>query len=105
MSVAGIAAQFTVTNGRSRRGAAIVDRAGDELLAGARLAEEEHRRVGRAPPARRSGAPPQRGATPEDLVEAVVRRELLPEVIASAVSAWIFRSASMRSSTFLRMRV
>ena len=47
-SVSGIAAQFTATNGRSRRAAVLVDRRRDELLAGAALA------LGSGPPRRTS---------------------------------------------------
>ena len=55
MSVPGSAAQLTATNGRSRAGAAPVDRARDELLAGARLARQEDGCCPSARPARRGG--------------------------------------------------
>ena len=45
-SVSGIAAQFTLMSGMSRCGAAVVDRARDQLLAGAGLAGDEHRALG-----------------------------------------------------------
>ena len=45
-SSVGSAAQFTFTNGLSRRERASVDRAGDELLAGAALAADQHGDVG-----------------------------------------------------------
>ena len=49
-SVSGMAAQFSPTNGRSRRGPLRVDRARDQLLAGAALAldDDRQRRVGDA---------------------------------------------------------
>ena len=45
-SSGGIAPQLTRTNGPAARARARVDRARDHLLAGAGLAEDQHRRVG-----------------------------------------------------------
>ena len=52
-SVSGIAAQFTLMSGMLALRAAVVDRARDQLLAGAGLAGDEHRALGLARPARR----------------------------------------------------
>ena len=46
-SVSGIAAQLIATNGPFARGLSCVDRAGDQLLAGAALAQKQDRNVGR----------------------------------------------------------
>ena len=51
-SVSGIAAQLIATNGNGGARAQLVDRLRDQLLAGARLAGDEHRRAASAPPAR-----------------------------------------------------
>ena len=40
-----MAPQLIATNGRWRRGLGVVDRPGDELLAGAGLAQDQHARV------------------------------------------------------------
>src|SRR5262249_28492054 len=40
-----MAAQFTWTKARSRRGARVVDRAGNQFFAGARLAQDQYRRI------------------------------------------------------------
>ena len=61
-SVSGKAAQLTATNGRSPRPDAVVDRARDELLAGAALARRSAPAAGCAPRARRARAP--RGSRP-----------------------------------------
>jgi hypothetical protein len=47
-SVSGMAAQFSARNGRSRRELAFVDRARDELLARAALADDENGKLGRS---------------------------------------------------------
>ena len=46
-SVSGIAAQLIATNGNERARAQLMDGLRDQLLAGARLAGDEHRRAGR----------------------------------------------------------
>ena len=65
-SVSGSAAQFTLTNGPPARGDAAWIRPGDQLLAGAGLAGEQHRRARRRDAARELDRGAQRRALADD---------------------------------------
>ena len=68
-SVSGSAAQFTFTSGPSRARRRAVDQARDQLLAGARLAGDEHRRARRRHAQREVDGRAQRRAVADDLVD------------------------------------
>ena len=76
----GMAAQLTLTKRALAAPAQVVDRARDQLLAGARLAEDEHRRVGRRDGLHLVQRALQRGRVADDLLEVVVGADLLLEV-------------------------
>ena len=76
----GIAAQFNLTNVRAAPPAQVVDRARDQFLAGARLALDQHRRVGRRDDLDLLQHLPERRALADDLVEVVLRANLVFEV-------------------------
>ena len=80
MSVAGSAAQFTRTSVRSLPRAQVVDGAGDELLADAGLAQQQHRARGRADLLRARQNVVQRIALADDALRPLLEPEVLPEV-------------------------
>ena len=101
ISSGGIAAQLTLTNGLSRQRAVAVDRARDQLLAGAALAGDQHARCGSARPSR-SGANSvaHRRALADHLAALVDRRAQ-----AAGPRAHIARrSSALRSVTSTRSR-
>ena len=70
--------RLTLTNGPSRRGAVAVDRVGDQLLAGAALAGDQHRGVGAARPGRPGRSTcSSRGSSPITPLEVVARVQVL----------------------------
>ena len=71
---------MTATNGPVPARALPVDGAGDELLAGARLAGDQDRGRGVGDLADELVHPPHGGRPPDELVEALVPRQLVPEV-------------------------
>ena len=76
-SVSGSAAQLTATNGPRRAARSLVERARDQLLAGAALAEDQHGGVASARPARRCRAAScMRGDAPDDARRADAALEL-----------------------------
>ncbi len=80
-SVGGSAAQLTRTSARLRAAAARVQRAGEQLLAGAGLAEQQHRRVHRRHLSQARERHPQRGAVADDVVEVVVGLDFFLQVV------------------------
>ena len=75
-SVSGKAAQFTATKRFAVARAAIVERAGDQLLAGARLAEQQDGRVARRDRVEAVHHPTHDGRAADDLLRLVQAREL-----------------------------
>ena len=75
-----MAAQFSLTNVPLAAPAQVVDRAGDQLLAGAGLALDQHRRVGRRDDLDLLQHLPERRALADDLVEVVLGPNLVFEV-------------------------
>ena len=79
-SPVGMAAQLSLTKVRSRRGTQLVQGAGDELLARARFATNEHRGVGGGDRLDLLQHPAQGGALADDLPEVVLGADLLLQV-------------------------
>ena len=76
----GMAAQFSLTNVRAAPPAQVVDRARDQFLAGARLALNQHRRIGRRDDLDLLQHLPERRALADDLLEVVLGADLVFEV-------------------------
>ena len=76
MSVGGIAAQLTRTMVRAAARAQFMDPGGEELLAGAGFAEEQHRRVGGGDPFDLCEHRPDRLALADDRVESAALLDL-----------------------------
>ena len=106
-SVSGIAAQLTATNGIVALRAAVVDRARDQLLAGAGLAGDQHRAAGRGDQLDAARSPPAIGAAVAD--DAVVlemrpddrRREQSVAAISYELHTPLLLQTAMRDSLLL----
>ena len=88
MSSRGMAAQFTLTNGRVVARREPVDGAADELLAGAALAGDEHARLG--------------GRDLVDLVEEPLHRRALPDHLVAGLELLAQARPSRRDSFAVR---
>jgi hypothetical protein len=79
--------------------AAVVDRAGDQLLAGASLAEEQDRRVARRDRVEAVHQPTHDRRATDDLFGRIQPRELHARLDELALNRHLGRNRSMRSAT------